>query len=190
MQFLSQSSATGMLQLSNTARVHHVCEVCNVISIYVGGEDDDSTIHSYSAAALSRFFFVLGRTSLQHLLNIEQTSKAIRAARLAADRAAAEAVERQMSAAAGSSSGGARRGKASASAASAVQPAPEDIGAQLGVGSVAADAELDALAETIEAQVCANGVHETDSTLYWHSKLSVHDTAALVMTPVEKGLEC
>lgn len=94
---------------------------------------------------------MLGRTSLQHLLCIEQTSKGIRAARLAADRAAAEAIERQMAAAAaaGSGSGGGRKGKAAG-----VQPAHEDISAQLGVGSVAADAELDALAEMIEAQVC------------------------------------
>lgn len=114
-----------------------------------GNEPDDSTSYGYSAAALSRFFFVLGRASVQHLLCIEQTSKAIRAARLAADRAAAEAVERQMAAeAAGAGSSGSRRGKAAA-----VRSVAEDIGAQLGVGSVAADAELDALAESIEAQV-------------------------------------
>ena len=94
---------------------------------------------------------MLGRAPVQHLLCIEQTSKAIRAARLAADRAAAEVVERQMAAAAaGASSGGSKRGKAAAAAA---QPVAEDIRVQLGVGSVAADAELDALAETVEAQV-------------------------------------
>eukprot|EP00878_Enallax_costatus_P030286 GHUV01032961.1.p1 GENE.GHUV01032961.1~~GHUV01032961.1.p1 ORF type:complete len:313 (+),score=130.22 GHUV01032961.1:3-941(+) len=118
-----------------------------------GSQPDDSTTYGYPAAALSRFFFVLGRACVQHLLCIEQTSKAIRAARLAADGAAAEAVERQLAAAAaGASSGGSRRGKAAAAAA---QPENEDIGTQLGVGSVAADAELDALAERIEAQILA-----------------------------------
>lgn len=115
-----------------------------------GRTEEDSLVYGFSAAALSRFFLVLGRTALQHLLCIEQTSKAIRASRLAADRAAAEALERQLAAAAAAGgSGGSRKGKA---AATAPQPANEDIGAQLGVGSVAADAELDALADKIESQ--------------------------------------
>jgi hypothetical protein len=120
-----------------------------------GAEEGGSVVLGASAAALSRFFFVLGRTALQHLLCIEQLAKGIRAARLAADRAAVEASEKQREAAAAAADTAGKKGRrcvASAAAASA----DEDIGALLGVGSVAADAKLDALAEAVEAQVRQN----------------------------------
>ena len=46
---------------------------------------------SASAAALSRFFFVLGQTALQQLVHVEQISSAVRRQRLAAEKRAAEA---------------------------------------------------------------------------------------------------
>jgi hypothetical protein len=89
--------------------------------------------------------------ALQHLLCIEQIGKSIRAIRLAADRRAAEAAEKQRESAAAAAAGGSR--KATAKGQAQQQQQQDDIGALLGVGSVAADAELDALAEAVEAQV-------------------------------------
>jgi hypothetical protein len=110
----------------------------------------------FSAAALSRFFFVLGRTSLQHLLCIQTLGKAIRQTRLAAGRAAAEAADKAREAAAAAAAGGAKgaagkRGGSKAAATAAQQA--DDIAAMLGAGAVTADAELDDLVEVIEAQV-------------------------------------
>lgn len=112
----------------------------------------------FSAAALSRFFFVLGRTSLQHLLCIESLGKAVRQTRLAAGRAAAEAADkaREPAATAGAAAKGAgKRGgsKAAATAAAAATAQADDIAGMLGAGAVTADAELDDLVEMIEAQV-------------------------------------
>jgi hypothetical protein len=123
------------------------------------GEEQQAVL-GFSAAALSRFFFVLGRTGLHHLLHIEQLGKAIRAARLAASRAAAEASERAREAAASAAAAAAKPGKrgskaaAAAAAAAAQQAAADDIGSMLGgAGAVAADAELDDLTDMLEAQV-------------------------------------
>jgi hypothetical protein len=120
----------------------------------------------HSAAALSRLFFVLGRTSVQHLLHVEQLGKAIRAARLAASRAAAEACEKARDAAAAAAAAAAasakpgRRGASSKAAAAAADAAAQaaqrqqdDIGSMLGAGALAADAELDDLCDRVEAQV-------------------------------------
>lgn len=122
----------------------------------------------FSAAALSRFFFVLGRTALQHLLCIEQLGKAIRQARLTAGRAAAEAAEAAREAGAAAAAAAAAAGtkgasrkscsaKAAATAAAAAAAAAaqqDDIAAMLGAGAVTADAELDDMVDMIEAQVC------------------------------------
>lgn len=116
---------------------------------------------SASASSLSRFFFVLGHTAVQHLLLTEKLAKAIRAKRTLADRAAAEAADRarDASAAAGKdqaagSAKGSGRGKASgANDGSSGGGAEDDIAAQLGIGSVAADAELDAITQSVQAQV-------------------------------------
>jgi hypothetical protein len=90
--------------------------------------------------------------ALQHLLCIEQIGKCIRAIRLAADRRAAEAADKQREAAAAAAAAAGASRKSIAKE-QAQQQQQDDIGALLGVGSVAADAELDALAEAVEAQV-------------------------------------
>ncbi|GAB4818223.1 hypothetical protein N2152v2_005269 [Parachlorella kessleri] len=92
--------------------------------------------HAYSASLLSRFFFVLGHVALQHLVYIERMTKAVRRSRHEAEKRAAEERSEQM-------------------ASGCSQPENEDINAQLGVGSVAADAELDAMKEASEAQILA-----------------------------------
>lgn len=95
------------------------------------------------ASALSRFFFVLGHVALQHLVLIERSTKTVRKARLEAEKQAAEEK-------ATAPKGGRKKGAPDEN---------EDINAELGVGSVAADAELDAMKEASEAQILsANGL--------------------------------
>lgn len=95
-----------------------------------------------SSAALSRFFFVLGQIALQHLVLIERVTKTVRRARMEAEKRAAEdKVERQQAKRSGKGGGASEE--------------DEDINAELGVGSVAADAELDAMKEACEAQILA-----------------------------------
>ncbi|WIA21063.1 hypothetical protein OEZ85_005385 [Tetradesmus obliquus] len=119
-----------------------------------GSSSSDATVGGFSAAALARFFFALGRVALQHLLCIEQIGKSIRAVRLAGDRRAAEAAEKQREATAAAAAVGAgRKSSARGPAQQQQQQQDNDIGALLGAGSVAADAELDSLAEAAEAQV-------------------------------------
>ncbi|WIA41348.1 hypothetical protein OEZ86_004943 [Tetradesmus obliquus] len=119
-----------------------------------GSSSSDATVGGFSAAALARFFFALGRVALQHLLCIEQIGKSIRAVRLAGDRFAAEAAEKQREATAAAAAVGAgRKSSARGPAQQQQQQQDNDIGALLGAGSVAADAELDSLAEAAEAQV-------------------------------------
>ena len=118
-----------------------------------GSSSSDATIGGFSAAALARFFFALGRVALQHLLCIEQIGKSIRAVRLAGDRRAAEAAEKQREATAAAAAVGAGRKSSARGPAQQQQQQDNDIGALLGAGSVAADAELDSLAEAAEAQV-------------------------------------
>lgn len=101
-----------------------------------------------AAAPLARFFFVLGQTALQHLLCIEQLGKAIRQARLAAGRAAAEAADKAREAAAAAG----RKGSSKAGL-TQQQQQQDDIAGMLGAGAVSADAELDDLVELIESQV-------------------------------------
>lgn len=138
---------------------------CRRCSLPAGGSQaSEQTLPGFSAAALSRFFFVLGRTSLQHLLCIESLGKAVRQTRLAAGRAAAEAADRAREAAAaagaaaGTSKGAGKRGggkaaAAATAAAAAAQQQADDIAGMLGAGAVTADAELDDLVDMIEAQV-------------------------------------
>ena len=102
-----------------------------------------SSLTSIPTQALSQFFFVVGHVALQHLVLIERSTKAVRRARLEAEkRAAEESAERAMNRN--------KRGAANAS-----DDDKEDINAELGVGSVAADAELDAMKEACEAQILA-----------------------------------
>ena len=99
-----------------------------------------------SAAALSRLFFVLGHVALQHMVLIERTAKAVRRARMEAEKRVAEdKVERQQ----------AKRSGKSSSTEKEKEDENEDINAELGVGSVAADAELDAMKEACETQILA-----------------------------------
>jgi hypothetical protein len=100
-----------------------------------------------AASSLSRFFFLLGAAAMQHLVLVERLSKAITARRGAAQKAALEQAE-----AAPAGGGGSRRGGKGQAAAGAVG-GKDDIAAQLGVGSVAADAELDLLTLEVEHQV-------------------------------------
>ncbi|KAG7674430.1 hypothetical protein Ndes2437B_g00695 [Nannochloris sp. 'desiccata'] len=96
-----------------------------------------------SSTALSRFFFVLGHVALEHLVLIERTAKAVRRARMEAEKRAAEnKIERHNAKSSG-------KGNASD------EEEDEDINAELGVGSVAADAELDAMKEACETQILA-----------------------------------
>ncbi|KAL4434047.1 hypothetical protein ABPG75_000488 [Micractinium tetrahymenae] len=100
-----------------------------------GGSQAPVSMHS--VVALTRFFFALGHVALQHLVFVERAAKAVRRMRLEREKRAAE--ERAERMAAGRTPGGAK----------------EDINAELGVGSVAADAELDAMKEEAEGQILA-----------------------------------
>ncbi|KAK9839654.1 hypothetical protein WJX81_003584 [Elliptochloris bilobata] len=91
------------------------------------------------SGALAHFFFVLGQVALQQLVHGERMARAVRLQRAAAEKAAAEARCERLAAGGASSQGGAE----------------DDIATQLGVGAAAADAELDALKETAEAEILA-----------------------------------
>ncbi|KAL4446838.1 hypothetical protein ABPG77_008082 [Micractinium sp. CCAP 211/92] len=101
-----------------------------------GGSQAPARMHS--VVALTRFFFALGHVALQHLVFVERAVKAVRRMRVDREKRAAE--ERAERMAAGRTPGGAEE---------------EDINAELGVGSVAADAELDAMKEEAEGQILA-----------------------------------
>ncbi|KAL0030248.1 hypothetical protein WJX77_005012 [Trebouxia sp. C0004] len=91
-----------------------------------------------SASRLSRLFFILGQVAIQHLLYVERLAKAVRKKRADAEKAAAEAqhgVGPKQAAAQGHDS------------------EDEDIAAQLGVGSLAADVKLDALKDAAEGEI-------------------------------------
>ena len=88
------------------------------------------------AAQLSRFLFVLGEVGLRHLVHVESLGRAVRRARGARDRAAAEASE--AAAAAG------KRGGEEA-----------ELAAALGQGAVGEDLELDNAREACEAELLA-----------------------------------
>ena len=88
------------------------------------------------AAQLSRFLFVLGEVGLRHLVHVEGLGRAVRRARVARDRAAAEASE--AAAAAG------KRGGEEA-----------ELAAALGQGAVGEDLELDNAREACEAELLA-----------------------------------
>ncbi|KAL0043109.1 hypothetical protein WJX79_009421 [Trebouxia sp. C0005] len=91
-----------------------------------------------SASRLSRLFFILGQVAIQHLLYVERLAKAVRKKRADAEKAAAEAQHGM----------GLKQ-----AAAQGHDSEDEDIAAQLGVGSLAADVELDALKDTAEGEI-------------------------------------
>ena len=95
-----------------------------------------TTASAVDAAQLSRFLFVLGEVGLRHLVHVEGLGRAVRRARVARDRAAAEASE--AAAAAG------KRGGEEA-----------ELAAALGQGAVGEDLELDNAREACEAELLA-----------------------------------
>lgn len=92
----------------------------------------EEDVSSVPITGLSRFFFVLGHVALEQLVYIERQAKAVRCARMDAEKRAAEEKATK------------KKGKDD-----------EDINAELGVGSVAADAELDAMKDASEGQILA-----------------------------------
>ncbi|KAK9823736.1 hypothetical protein WJX72_005030 [[Myrmecia] bisecta] len=98
-----------------------------------------------SAAALSRFLFLLGQVALKHLVHVEGLARAIRRKRAHAEKVAADLHAQRLAS-------GDSQPRDDAAAAE-----EDDIAAQLGVGSVAADTELDALKESAEAEIVAAG---------------------------------
>lgn len=95
---------------------------------FEGRDQDENPPPSYLA---SKTFFLVGEVSLRHLVLIEKSAKYVRRARLEAERKAAEA-----SGDPGTST-----------------DEDEDMNAELGVGGVAADAELDNMKEMAEKQI-------------------------------------
>ena len=93
-----------------------------------------SAASAVDAAQLSRFLFVLGEVGLRHLVHVEGLGRAVRRARVARDRAAAEASE---AAAAAGKSGGEEA----------------ELAAALGQGAVGEDLELDNAREACEAEL-------------------------------------
>lgn len=84
---------------------------------------------------LSHFFFVLGHVALSHLVMTERVTKAVRRARVEAELKRGESFR------------GNGEGKGE----------KKDFAAELGVGSAAADAELDAMKEASEGQILGEG---------------------------------
>lgn len=95
---------------------------------FAGRDQDDNPPPSYLT---SKVFFLIGEISLRHLVLIEKSAKYVRRARLDAERKAAEA------------SGDPSKRNAE----------EDDINAELGVGGVAADAELDNMKDAAERQI-------------------------------------
>ena len=86
------------------------------------------------AGRLSRFLFVLGEVGLRQLVHVEALARAVRRARVARDRRAAEASE-------------------AAAARGDVDGEEAELAAALGQGSVAEDTNLDNARETAEAEL-------------------------------------
>lgn len=141
---------------------------------FAGRDQEDNPPPSRLA---SKVFFVIGEIALRHLVLVEKAAKHVRRARLDAERAIAEASGRTkeasgVDAGAGESlhdhnsdvekdAGGAEveDGRNHGDAAQGEQ-SDEDINAELGTGSVAADAELDNMKDAAEKQIVqlSNGI--------------------------------
>ena len=100
------------------------------------------TENTVDSSTLSRFCFVLGQIALQHLVYIERACKGVRKARNEAEKKAAEESNARATARRNNRSNAESEGQED-----------EDINAELGVGSVAADAELDASKEAAEKEL-------------------------------------
>jgi len=106
------------------------------------------------SSSLSRFMFVLGHSGLQHLVYVEKVCKAVRKARNDAEKRMAEDKADRATAAAQKKSKNEEDGSSEEEENSEnEEEEEEDINAELGVGSVAADAELDASKEAAEKQL-------------------------------------
>ena len=142
----------------------HMAADAGLITAAAEGEAAASpTLSRINAASLARFLFALGCVALNQLVFIEGVAKAVRTARTAAEKRAAEAASNAASAPPAASAAASKgRGK-KAAAAAASEPAapaaadktdePGGLAAQLGQTSASADAELDAMREACEAQL-------------------------------------
>ena len=95
----------------------------------VDASQTDQVNGSLSVRDMSRFFFVLGQVALKHLVLVEKLSQKVRKARFDAEKRATE------------------------QASTGKKTGASDLNAELGVGSAAADAELDAMKEAAESQI-------------------------------------
>lgn len=119
------------------------------------------------SSTLSRFMFILGHSGLQHLVYVEKVCKAVRKARNDAEKRMAEDKADRATAAAQKNNKKSKKKRKSKNdedgseeeegSEEEVEEEEEDddddINAELGVGSVAADAELDASKEAAEKQL-------------------------------------
>ena len=114
-----------------------------------------ATLGAVNAQALSRFLFALGTVALRQLVHVEASARAVRAARLKAEKAAVAAAEAAAAAPPKAAPKVAKKSAKGAAAAPAEEADadPGSLAAQLGQGVVSADAELDALRETAEAEL-------------------------------------
>jgi len=138
-------------QPSPSARVRKTAVHLNVC----GNQDVQSS-------SLSRFMFVLGHSGLQHLIYVEKICKAVRKARNDAEKRRAEDKADRASAAAQKKNSKKSKTKSKNEEDDSSEEEEnseneeeeeEDINAELGVGSVAEDAELDASKEAAEKQL-------------------------------------
>ena len=166
-----------------------------------GDDQAAPSLGRINAASLARFLFALGCAALNQLVYIESAAKAVRNARTAAEKRAAEAASVAATAAAAApvaAPAKAGRGKkaAAASAAPETTPAaaaadkmdePGGLAAQLGQTSASVDAELDALREAAEAELVSSSSPGVIA-LFAPLALAVASTPALLAShPLLRG---
>ena len=140
---------------------------------FAGRDQEDNPPPSRLA---SKVFFVIGEIALRHLVLVEKAAKYVRRARLDAERAVAEASGRPKEGLGGQAIDGESHQDHSDSDEDASEAdndvdrnhvdgaqdeqSDDDINAELGTGSVAADAELDNMKDAAEKQIVqlSNGI--------------------------------
>ena len=100
-----------------------------VIKAFAAATFSGNSMDKIPTAVLARFLFVLGEVSLKHLVHVEQLARAVRQARIARDRKAAEAKEKG--------------------------EGDDDLSAAMGQGAVGEDLLLDAAREKAEGELLA-----------------------------------
>jgi len=100
-----------------------------VIKAFAAATFSGNSMDKIPTAVLARFLFVLGEVSLKHLVHVEQLARAVRQARIARDRKAAEAKEKG--------------------------EGDDDLTAAMGQGAVGEDLLLDAAREKAEGELLA-----------------------------------